>query len=429
LGNQVTDSLLARSFALIGSLLVVSILASFQLYRLTEREPRARELAQQTVSVVNLTRAALINSDPARRPELLLELNEREGLRLYPAVEGERLEPLPDAPLLDRVVERVRAALGARTRFAYARDDVEGFWVSFFIDTDEFWAMLPRERLEPEFGAAWIGWAALVIALALIGAWLVASGISRSLDALTRAAQRVGRGQTPEQLSEKGPAELRTVASAFNRMAGDLAALERERATVLAGISHDLRTPLARLRLALEMLEGDAAVREGIATDVEEIDSVIGQFLDYARGADEARVETDVDALLSELVEGYQRRALDVTLRAAAGRQSIAPTAVRRAVTNLVNNALRHGGAPIEVQAMREGEGIAVEVLDRGPGIPASQIERLKQPFTRLNEARGAEGGAGLGLAIVDRIARAHGGSLDFRPREGGGLVARLALR
>jgi len=425
----VTDSLLARSFALIGSLLVVSILASFQLYRLTEREPRARELAQQTVSVVNLTRAALINSDPARRPELLLELNEREGLRLYPAVEGERLEPLPDAPLLDRVVERVRAALGARTRFAYARDDVEGFWVSFFIDSDEFWAMLPRERLEPEFGAAWIGWAALVIALALIGAWLVASGISRSLDALTRAAQRVGRGQTPEQLSEKGPAELRTVASAFNRMAGDLAALERERATVLAGISHDLRTPLARLRLALEMLEGDAAVREGIATDVEEIDSVIGQFLDYARGADEARVETDIDALLGELVEGYQRRALDVTLRAAAGRQSIAPTAVRRAVTNLVNNALRHGGAPIEVQAMREGEGIAVEVLDRGPGIPASQIERLKQPFTRLNEARGAEGGAGLGLAIVDRIARAHGGSLDFRPREGGGLVARLALR
>jgi two-component system osmolarity sensor histidine kinase EnvZ len=425
----VTDSLLARSFALIGSLLVVSILASFQLYRLTEREPRARELAQQTVSVVNLTRAALINSDPARRPELLLELNEREGLRLYPAVEGERLEPLPDAPLLDRVVERVRAALGARTRFAYARDDVEGFWVSFFIDSDEFWAMLPRERLEPEFGAAWIGWAALVIALALIGAWLVASGISRSLDALTRAAQRVGRGQTPEQLSEKGPTELRTVASAFNRMAGDLAALERERATVLAGISHDLRTPLARLRLALEMLEGDAAVREGIATDVEEIDSVIGQFLDYARGADEARVETDVDALLRELVESYQRRALDVTLRAAAGRQPIAPTAVRRAVTNLLNNALRHGGTPIEVQAMREDEGIAIEVLDRGPGIPASQIERLKQPFTRLNEARGAEGGAGLGLAIVDRIARAHGGSLDFRPREGGGLVARLALR
>lgn len=424
-----TDSLLARSFALIGSLLVVSVLASFQLYRLYEREPRSREIAQQTVSVVNLTRAALVNSDPARRPELLIELNEREGLRLYPAVEGERLEPLPDDALLARVVERVRAALGERTRFAYARDDVDGFWVSFFIDTDEFWAMLPRERLEPEFGAAWIGWAALLIALALVGAWLVASGISRSLDALTRAARRVGRGETPEQLPESGPAELRTVAGAFNRMAGDLAALERERATVLAGISHDLRTPLARLRLALEMLEGDAAVREGIATDVDEIDSVIGQFLDYARGADETRVDGDLDALLVELVEGYRKRGLDVAFHVGGARHSIAPTAVRRAVTNLVNNALRHGGAPVEVQARREGDAAIVEVRDRGPGIPASQVERLKQPFTRLNEARGAEGGAGLGLAIVERIARAHGGTLEFKAREGGGLVARLVLR
>jgi two-component system osmolarity sensor histidine kinase EnvZ len=425
----VIDSLLARSFALIGSLLVVSILASFQLYRLNEREPRAREIAQQTVSVVNLTRAALINSDPERRRELLIELNEREGLRLYPADPSDRLEPLPEDPLLKRVVERVRAALGARTRFAYARDGIEGFWVSFFIDTDEFWAMLPRERLEPEFGATYIGWAALVTALALVGAWLVASGISRSLDALTRAARHVGRGETPERLPEKGPAELRTVARAFNRMAGDLATLERERATVLAGISHDLRTPLARLRLGLEMLEGDETVREGIATDVDEIDSVIGQFLDFARGADEARVDTDVGALLADLVEGYRRRGLDVALRDAAAHSTVAPTALRRAVTNLVNNALRHGGTPIEVQARREGDMLAIEVLDRGPGIPESQIERLKQPFTRLNEARGAEGGAGLGLAIVDRIARAHGGALDFRPREGGGLIARLELR
>jgi two-component system osmolarity sensor histidine kinase EnvZ len=425
----VTDSLLARSFALIGSLLVVSVLASFQLYRLYEREPRSREIAQQTVSVVNLTRAALINSDPARRPELLIELNEREGLRLYPALEGERLEPLPDDPLLDRVVARVRGALGAKTRFAYARDDVEGFWVSFLIDEDEFWAMLPRERLEPEFGAAWIGWGALLIALALVGAWLVASGISRSLDALTRAARRVGRGQTPERLPETGPTELRTVAGAFNRMAGDLDVLERERATVLAGISHDLRTPLARLRLALEMLEGDAAVRDGIAIDVEEIDSVIGQFLDYARGDDEPRSETDLDALLTDLVEGYQRRGLDVSLRVGAGWLVLAPTAVRRALANLINNALRHGRAPIEVQAARDRAAAIVEVRDRGPGIPETEIERLKRPFTRLDEARGAEGGAGLGLAIVDRIARSHGGSLEFRPREGGGLAARLVLR
>ncbi|MDX1376391.1 MAG: ATP-binding protein, partial [Burkholderiales bacterium] len=240
--------------------------------------------------------------------------------------------------------------------------------------------------------------------------------------------RRVGRAHTPVRRAERGPNALRAVAGAYTRWAGYLAALERARATVLAGISHDLRTPLARLRLALEMLEGDPAVREGIARDVDEIDSVIGQFLDYARGADEARVDTDVDALLEDIVEGYRRRGLEVALRAAAGRHAVAPTALRRAVTNLVNNALRHGGGPVEVQARRAGDACVVEVLDRGPGIPASQVERLKQPFTRLNEARGAEGGAGLGLAIVERIARAHGGALEFRPREGGGLVARLVL-
>jgi two-component system osmolarity sensor histidine kinase EnvZ len=120
---------------------------------------------------------------------------------------------------------------------------------------------------------------------------------------------------------------------------------------------------------------------------------------------------------------------LEVSLRVGAGRLALAPTAVRRAVANLINNALRHGGAPIEVQAARDGAAAIVEVLDRGPGIPEAEIERLKQPFTRLDEARGAEGGAGLGLAIVDRIARTHRGSLEFRPREGGGLVARLLLR
>ena len=142
-------TLLARAFLLIALLLVVSVLASFQIYRVYEREPRARELAQQTVSVVNLTRAALINADPARRRELLLELNEREGIRVYPSVEGEKLQPLPDRTLFNMVAARVREALGARTRFAFRRDGMRGFWVSFFIDVDEYWVMLPRGRVEP----------------------------------------------------------------------------------------------------------------------------------------------------------------------------------------------------------------------------------------------------------------------------------------
>ena len=246
-------SLLTRSFLLIALLIVTAVLASFQIYRVYEREPRSTELAQQTVSAVNLTRAALVNADPFRRRELLIELNESEGLRVFPATASEKLEALPEDSLLDRVVPRVRQALGADTRFASERDGEDGFWVSFYIDEDEYWVMLPWERFEPELSLQWLSWGLVLLALALAGAWFIASNLARPLAALTAAAGRLGRGEAHRPLAEEGARELRLLSAAFNRMAGGLESMERERAMVLAGISHDLRTPLSRLRLSLEM--------------------------------------------------------------------------------------------------------------------------------------------------------------------------------
>jgi two-component system osmolarity sensor histidine kinase EnvZ len=427
-------TLFTRSFLLIALLILASAAATFQLYRLYEREPRARELAQQTVSIVNLTRSALVNADPVLRRNLLIELNEREGIRLAPLTEGEVLQPLPDEALFDLVSTRIRNALGAQTRFAFARDRVEGFWVSFTIDEDDYWVMLPRERFEPQFGPEWLAGGLGLLALALLGAWFIASALSRPLGALAAAAREVGRGGAPAPLAETGPLEMRTVSAAFNRMAGDLESMERERAIVLAGISHDLRTPLSRLRLALEMSGADSGSAQAMGTDIEEMDQVIGQFLDFARGEDEARVDGDLDALLAELVDGYRRRNLAVSLQGAAagtlgaGTFRHAPKAVRRAVGNLIDNALRHAGAPVEVGARREGREVIVDVADRGPGIPPGEAERLKRPFTRLDASRSGASGAGLGLAIVERIAHSHGGRLDLLPRDGGGLLARLRL-
>ncbi|MBI1942999.1 MAG: HAMP domain-containing protein [Betaproteobacteria bacterium] len=422
-------SLFARSFLLIALLILSAAAATYQLYRIYEREPRARELAQQTVSIVNLTRAALVNADPVLRRDLLIELNAREGIRLAPLTGSEALEPLPDDPLFELVAARIRQALGAQTRFAFARDRVEGFWVSFTIDEDDYWVMLPRERFQPAFGAELLGWALALLGLALAGAWLIASTLSRPLGAIAAAARAVGRGQAPAPLEERGPTEMRTVSVAFNRMAGDLAAMERERAMVLAGISHDLRTPLSRLRLALEMSGADRAAAEGMSADVEEIDKVIGQFLDFARGDDEPRAEGDLDGLIAEIAEGYRRRSLEVSWRGhAPGRIKFSPMAVRRALANLVDNALHYAGAPVEIALRSDGKRVLLEVMDRGPGVPPEEAERLKRPFARLDEARSGRGGAGLGLAIVERVARAHGGGLELLSREGGGLVARLSL-
>jgi two-component system osmolarity sensor histidine kinase EnvZ len=212
-------------------------------------------------------------------------------------------------------------------------------------------------------------------------------------------------------------------------MAGDLAAMERERAMVLAGISHDLRTPLSRLRLAIEMSGTDRETAEGMGTDVEEMDKVIGQFLAFARGEDEPLVEGDLNAMIAEIVEGYRKREQEISFTSGSLLTlRFSPLAVRRAVANLIDNALHYAGGAIEVGTRRDGAVALIEVMDRGPGVPRSEIERLKRPFTRLNEARSGRGGAGLGLAIVDRIARAHGGRFELAAREGGGLVARLGL-
>jgi two-component system osmolarity sensor histidine kinase EnvZ len=423
-------TLFTRSFLLIALLILASAAATVQLYRLYEREPRARVLAQQTISIVNLTRAALVNADPVLRRNLLIEINEREGIRLAPVTADEKLQPLPDdRPFLDLLSGRVRASLGPETRFAFARDGVRGFWVSFAIDEDEYWVMLPRERIERRFGLEWVGAGIALLLLALAGAWLIASTLSRPLAAIAAAAREVGRGGAPAPLVESGPRELREVSRAFNRMAGNLAAMERERAMVLAGISHDLRTPLSRLRLALEMSGADPASAEAMRVDMEEIDQVIAQFLSFAKNEDERRAESDLDGLVSEVVLNYSKREQSVSFQpGGVGSPRIAPLAIRRAVSNLIDNALRYAGGAIEVVTRRDANLVLIEVLDRGPGVPAAEAERLKRPFTRLDEARSGPGGAGLGLAIVDRVARAHGGRLVLAAREGGGLAARLEL-
>jgi two-component system osmolarity sensor histidine kinase EnvZ len=410
-------SLFARSFLLIAALIVTAVLASFQIYRIYELEPRSRELAQQTVSTVNLTRAALVSADPFLRRDLLVELNETEGLRVFPATASEKLEALPEDELLERVEKRVRDALGADTRFAFARDGEEGFLVSFFIDEDEFWVL------------QWLGWGAALLTLALVGAWLIASNLARSLAALGRAAGRLGRGEAHQPLAEAGPRELRSVAAAFNRMASDLESMERERAMVLAGISHDLRTPLSRIRLGLEMSGAEADAARAMATDIDEIDAIIGQFLDFARGANEEKSRQDLRDLLDEIGHHYSRLGRKVSVKLGeATPLPFARMAVRRAVGNLIDNALRYAGEPVEVELSKDAHEVVIEVRDRGPGIPSGEAERLKRPFTRLDAARGGAAGSGLGLAIVERVARAHGGRLDLVSREGGGLVARLVM-
>lgn len=425
-------SLLWRAFLLIAVLMVLSVLAWAAIFDRTEREPRARQLAQMVASVVNLTRAALVTAQPEKRRELLLDLADREGIRVYPAEVNEALEPLPDHPMLNLIAADIRDQLGTRTRVATEREGIPAFWVSFRIDEDEYWVMLPRERIERVFAWQWLGWGSAALLLALSGAYLIMFRVTRPLQKLAGAATEIGRGRTPPPLEEGGANEISTVAHAFNQMSRDLARLDSDRALILAGISHDLRTPLARLRLSAEMSGADDTARESMVSDIEEMDKIIGQFLDFARDpAGEPTEPTDLNALVADVVEQFRKHRANLeTDLAELPRLLLRPLAMRRLVSNLINNALRHGGGDgtVEVRTRREEGRALLEVLDRGPGISVGESERLKQPFTRLEEARTGAGGAGLGLSIVDRVARGHGGSFDLLPRDGGGLIARASI-
>ena len=428
--KRVPQTLFGRTFLFFSLLIFASGGTWFALFNLAEREPRARQLAQLTASVVNLTGAALIAADPGKRLALLRDLADSEGVHLYPAENGDTVLPLPDTYFFDTMRKAAAAELGPRTRFASAVNGQPGVWVSFSLDEgDDYWLMLPGEHARELVPWRWLGWGAASLLLALIIAGLAVSRITRPLRALADAAGTLGQGRYPEPVAEEGARELQQLAEAFNRMSGDLKRAADERAFVLAGLSHDLRTPLARLRLESELSIHDDAAREASIADIEQMDAIISQFLDYARGeGDEALVETDINALVGQIALRHGRAAMPRLDLDEIPPARIRPQALTRAIANLLNNACKYGAEPLGVTTRQERGEILIDIIDSGPGIPEAEIERLKRPFTRLENARTDATGTGLGLAIVERIARLHGGRLELANRPEGGLSARLRL-
>jgi len=426
-------TLLVRTFLLVSLLIFVSVATWLALFSLAEREPRARQLAQLTVSVVNLTNAALVAADPVKRLALLRDLAESEGVHLYPAEPTDDIEDLPDTFFFRVMYDTAKSQLGPNTRFAGTVNGQQGIWVSFSIDNsseDLYWLMLPGEHAESDFPLQWLVWGGASLALALFVAWLIVSRVTRPLRTMSSAARELGLGKYPAPIPETGAMELKQLAETFNRMSDDLKRIESERAEVLAGISHDLRTPLARLRLESEMSIHDNDARDAVIEDIEQMDAIIAQFLNYARSESGETVElTDLNTLLNLLASTQGRNATPPQLTLGVlPKTLIQPKALSRALVNLLENARKYGGTEITVETRAENDEILIEVLDRGPGIPEGEIERMKRPFTRLENARTNATGTGLGLAIVERIARLHGGRLELLPRAGGGLIARLCL-
>lgn len=426
----VPRKLQVRIVLLILVLLILGQVAALRLFEYFELEPRANAGALQIVSTVSLTRSALLAARPERRLALLRALNQSEGIRVYPVDFFEEIEPVPDDRLIQRIVQKVHEKLGVNTVVAINHLGLTGVWVSFSIFGDAYWVVIPKVQTKHPFPWEWLGWGGMVIALSLFGAWFLMTRINRPLSLLTQAADAIGRGEPSTRLPETGAEEFARVILAFNGMSDALTRMEADRNLLLGGISHDLRTPLARLRLAVEMLPENEGFKPGMEQDIADMNAIITQFLDFIRGAEgeDARVGS-LNDVIRDTASRYRREGKFLQLELGVlPAVPLRPLAIRRLLTNLVDNAYHYGGGNVQVTTKMENQRVVLSVRDHGSGLPQGEAERLLRPFERLDIARGNHGGSGLGLAISARVARIHGGDLKLHNHPEGGLEARIEI-
>lgn len=315
------------------------------------------------------------------------------------------------------------------TEVHYVPEPGAGYWVSQMIDGEKWWIVVLADGPPPAPGAVpWTAVAAVLLALLAI-ATLYAASITRPLRKLAAATHRIG-DSWPEPVAVDGPAELRELAAGFNDMLIRLRQIEDERRVLLGGLPHDLRAPMTRLRLRLEMLT-ELGEHPGIVEDIAAIDHIIRQFTEYLRGVQPDEPRLPLREVVRGAVDAYRSLGRDVQLEGAADVPGQVPRfAVRRLLDNLIENAVQHGQAPIRVQVGTASSGLVeLWVTDHGPGIPPETADLALAPFTKLDPARG-RGGCGLGLAIVRQLSRQLGGSIRFeRQPNSFSVVASLGVQ
>ena len=410
--------LLGRLVLLLAGVLTLNTLIGVALALIASRETTLQHTVRSLHTQIIAADAILANGLPAPAPLTELGIEHRDT-------------PPPDDMTLpffrDAIHELAQRLPGRELR---ASDGPQAMlWISSRAPGGG-WIGIPLLSLRNAL--RWSSALALVCAVLLtFGAsvWYVRSLVG-PLRTLAAAAPGLAAGEPAPALPRSSAAEIEELAIALDRAAADTRIAARERQLVLAGLSHDMRTPLARLVLALEFTDNvEPSIRDGMAEDLAELDAILDQFIAYVRdGRDEPGAVIDLADLIDEALaaqhrsgRGWQRSGADTVKLYAK------PLALRRALDNLLENAARHGAAPFEIELAALEHGGAIRVRDRGAGVSDDALPQLGQPFYRVDVARTGPG-SGLGLATVMRVAAWHGGSLRLRNRDGGGFEAELIL-
>lgn len=436
--KHVALSLFWRTFFLLAILLAGGVFAWTQTFRAMEFEPRAVQAAQQIASLVNLSRAALRSTDGINRVALIKSMQNQESLRLQPREPGDKWEPYEVDRFTRAIGQELRSRLGPDTLVASEVNGSPGLWVGFSFDKDPYWLQADPTRMQPISWTTLVVWVGISLVATVLGSVAIARLINQPLRDLSFAASRIREGEFDSQLDENTlTSEIRQVNMGFNRMARELAKVEEDRAVMLAGISHDLRTPLARLRLEAEMSVEDEEAKRNMALDIDQLDAIIDKFMDYARPGEvklgPVHLSSVVDREMAAFRDPSQIR---ITSRVAIDTKVMADdTELGRVLQNLFENARRYGRstdtgiARVTVSYARTGPWVILSVRDHGPGVDPKKLGQLTTPFFRGDAARTAATGAGLGLAIVEKAVQRMGGTFEIANAAEGGLVAHIRLK
>lgn len=418
------------AIALLFLIFSLSVIAFFMLV------PIGKSSADDLAALMTMSAHNWGELPPVARARFEHRLSEHYNLRIAdsapPLADASR--PLPYYFFLESALTR---RCGQPMRLKSSRDEDAAQW---------YWADIPLPQgmtVRVGFPAAHITVKPPIamLLLLLVGmlvtlttAAILAHIISKPLERLSRNAKSIGTGKKPSPLPESGASELASLARSFNEMADEVEELLRNRTTLLAGISHDLRTPMARIQLALEMLpaDGDPELIAGIRGDLDQMNCLVGQFLELSRGLEKGEQRPiEIGEMLDELVNCARRGGAQISYQqlhdCVVTRN---PLALRRTVVNLLENAVRYSAKkPVAVSYQCDRQAATIRIADQGPGIPEDKLELVFQPFYRLEQSRSSEtGGSGLGLSIARQLADANNIQIHLHSIEGRGTTAEIIL-
>jgi two-component system osmolarity sensor histidine kinase EnvZ len=421
-------SAFGQTVLLIGFLLFVNQVVSYISFALYVIEPNQQQINQLLAKQVRVVFIEI--KDPRLSPKMAEAFHIETGIGVYRERDALKLG-LASAGYYPYRSEQMSELLGGPAEVRISQGDEYLFWIRP-PQAPNLWVKIPLLGLEEANFSPLIFFLGIIGVLSVAGGWLFVRQLNRPLKSLQRAAEDVGRGDFPEPLTEHGTSEIMAVTQAFNHMSKGIKQLEDDRNLLMAGISHDLRTPLTRIRLASELMsELDDFLKEGIENDIDDMNNIIDQFIDYIRHDSKDKAELgDLNVLVDEVlnVETPSGRHIYFTANDCP-KIPLRYIAVKRALANLIQNAIRYTQGDIEVTTGHNKEkGYAYFIVsDQGEGIPEAEIEHLFQPFTQGDKARGTEG-SGLGLAIIKRIVDTHGGRVELSNKAEGGLQAKVCL-